>query len=119
MMLSAAHHAWCWGLSAIAAIIYDGLLFLLRCSQDVFRALLYPLIAYATFVIVTGPRPRHHQWPLYYFVATELLMLCLGVVADDYATNRNYLGGYTRGVIHAMLAFSAIATLEAVRQNVT
>lgn len=52
-MLSAKHRVCCWGISAATAIIYDRFLSTIAFDERIFRVLLYPLLAYAAYIVLT------------------------------------------------------------------
>ncbi len=122
-MLSTKGHFRCWVLSILAASTYQGLLSTTDFGQLVSKVFLLPLLVYFVYMIFAGPRTDCQGWPhtLSQLAATGCLSTCLGAIADDYTSNgeRNYFGEYTRFIVHTTLAFSAINTLEVIRQDVS
>ncbi|KAF7558682.1 hypothetical protein G7046_g5480 [Stylonectria norvegica] len=117
-MLSLKHHACCWALSMIAVFTYHGLASTAGYAVDVSRAAMYTLLPYTIYLILTGPRPRPRWWDFCHWAATACLMVSLGAIADDFCKKREaYSTVYANAVVHAALAFSVVATHEAIRQN--
>jgi hypothetical protein len=56
-MLSAKRHVYFWAASVIGAATYHGFLSIAGCCQFIFRGLLYPLLAYAIYIIIEGASP--------------------------------------------------------------
>jgi hypothetical protein len=119
MMLSAKRHICYWALSAVADIKYRGLASNIAYARLICQEILPPLLAYAVYLVSTGRRHDRTSSRVHWIV-TASLVICLGVIADDYASKleRSYLGTYTGPVVHMTLAFTALSALEAVHQNV-
>lgn len=115
-MLSAKYHLIYWVTSAASAATYRGLISGLGLDEATPRTLLIPLGAYALYVLLVGPRTRQSNG--FHIATTGLLMVLLGTVAECF-----YLPGVdpreTKEIAHTCLAFSAAASLEPVRQNVS
>lgn len=118
-MLSAKYHTCYWILSITAATVYHGMVTGLGYREDYFRKALIPLMAFALYIIGNDPRVRSRLWwHGYQKAATACLMVCLGAVAEFV-----YIPGGSakplKEIVHVLLAFSAVGTLESIRQNVS
>lgn len=122
-MLSAKYHAHHWLMSVGAINAYD--MFVPKSEDFNGRLFLYPLLAYAAYTVLAGPRPplrrslASYISVAYNVVATGWLMVWLGIVADDYALRRTYLGRFTRTMVHAILAFNVMCAFDSIGQNVS
>ncbi|KAF4982654.1 hypothetical protein FZEAL_1761 [Fusarium zealandicum] len=115
-MLSVKHHACCWAASITTAVTYRGLEASFGYNTTVFRLFLAPLLAYALYLIGAGPRRRPKWWTPYHFTAVACLMVFLGAVSDAFivlGSNNTRI----KGVLHTLLAFSALGALESIRLN--
>lgn len=116
-MLSVKYHLSYWAISATAAVVYHALVATAGWNATNFRKLLIPLAAYTLYLVYNGPRIRSKSWHICHFVATGCLMVSLGAIAEYL-----FIPGVSvtpiKGVIHTILAFSAIGALEPLRQNV-
>lgn len=117
-MLSASYHICYWILSIAAAAVYQGMAVGLGYGEDIFRKSLLPLMVFALYIIWSGPRHHSTSWHAYQKAATGCLMVCLGAVTEFV-----YIPGGSakplKEIVHVLLAFSAIGTLESIRQNVS
>ncbi|KAH6985770.1 hypothetical protein BKA56DRAFT_670020 [Ilyonectria sp. MPI-CAGE-AT-0026] len=115
-MLSVKYHLFYWAISATAVVVYHALVAAAGWNEANFRNLLIPLAAYTLYLVYTGPRIRSKAWHICHFAATGCLVVSLGAIAEYF-----FIPGVSvapiKGVIHAILAFSAIGALEPLRQN--
>ncbi|KAH7011836.1 hypothetical protein EDB80DRAFT_891603 [Ilyonectria destructans] len=115
-MLSVKYHLSYWAISATAAVVYHALVATVGWNEANFRKLLVPLAAYTLYLVYTGPRIRSKPWHICHFAAIGCLVVSLGAITEYF-----FIPGVSvtpiKGVIHTILAFSAIGALEPLRQN--
>jgi len=116
-MLSASHHIAYWAISATAAATYQFLVSRTEIPESVFRHSFKLLAGYMFYILWRGPRQRSCP-PWIHHLLTGCTILSLGAATDFVQLVPDVDASRIQFPVHILLAFTALGTLESVRQNV-